>query len=77
MEQENKDDCCQKDCCNKGGGSMKSCGGAGALYGLGFIGAVIFYIQHATTFWVGVVGVLKAIVWPAFLIYKLLELLKF
>lgn len=47
-----------------------ACGGG--IYGLGFIGAVIFYIQTATSFWGGVLGVLKAIVWPAFLVYKLL-----
>lgn len=50
----------------------KNCyGGAGqAVYGLGFIGAAIYYIQHAATFWAGVIGVLKALVWPAFLVYK-------
>jgi hypothetical protein len=42
------------------------------FYGLGFIGAAIYFIQHATTFWMGVLGILKAIVWPAFLIYKAL-----
>ncbi len=46
-----------------------------AVYGLGFIGAVIYYIAHATSFWMGVVGVLKAIVWPAFLVYELLKFL--
>jgi hypothetical protein len=46
-------------------------GGApsGAVYGLGFIGAVVYFISHATGFWVGVLGVLKAIVWPAFIVY--------
>lgn len=44
----------------------------GCFYFLGFIGAAIYYIQQATGFWAGVLGVLKAIVWPAFLIYKLL-----
>ncbi|MBK9985128.1 MAG: hypothetical protein IPP15_22685 [Saprospiraceae bacterium] len=44
-----------------------------AVYGMGFIGAVIYFIQHATTFWMGVVGIFKAIFWPAFLIYNLLE----
>ena len=44
----------------------------GGAYGLGFIGAAIFYIQQATSFWEGFVGVLKALVWPAFLVYKLL-----
>ncbi|MHB8604649.1 MAG: hypothetical protein ACYDCK_05285 [Thermoplasmatota archaeon] len=46
----------------------------GAIYGLGFIGAVIYYIQTATSFWLGVLGILKAIVWPAFLVYSLLGL---
>ncbi|MFH1185867.1 MAG: hypothetical protein V1755_12645 [Chloroflexota bacterium] len=47
-----------------------------AVYGLGFIGAAVFYIQHATTFVMGLVGLLKAIVWPAMVVYKLLEFLK-
>lgn len=51
-------------------------GAMGGAYGLGFIGALVYYIGHAPTFWIGVVGVLKALVWPAFLIYKLLEFLK-
>jgi hypothetical protein len=42
------------------------------LYFMGFIGAAIYYISTATDFWVGVVGVLKAIVWPAFLVYEAL-----
>ena len=49
---------------------MKGCGGG--IYFLGFIGAVIYYIQQADGFWQGVLGVLKALVWPAFLVYKLL-----
>jgi hypothetical protein len=48
-------------------------GGGGAVYCLGFIGAVIYYIQAADGFWLGVLGILKAIVWPAFLIYELLK----
>lgn len=48
------------------------CGSAGAVYGLGFIGAAIYYISNATGFWNGVLGFLKAIVWPVFLVYKLL-----
>lgn len=45
------------------------------MYGLGFIGALIYYISHATGFWVGVVGFLKALVWPAFLVYEALRML--
>lgn len=41
-----------------------------AIYALGFIGAAIYFISHATTFWIGVLGFLKAIVWPAFLVYE-------
>lgn len=46
------------------------------IYGMGFIGAAIYFIQHAPTFWAGVFGVFKAVLWPAVLVYKLLELLK-
>jgi hypothetical protein len=41
-----------------------------AVYGLGLIGAAIYFISHAATFWLGVVGFLKAVVWPAFLVYQ-------
>mgnify|MGYP000025692797 CR=1 FL=1 len=41
-----------------------------AVYGLGFIGAAVYFISTATSFWMGVVGFLKAIVWPAFLVYE-------
>ncbi len=51
-------------------------GASEAVYGLGFVGALIYYIQHAVTFGAGVLGVLKAIVWPAMVVYKLLEFLK-
>ena len=39
------------------------------VYALGVIGSAIYFIQHATTFWMGVLGVLKALVWPAMLAY--------
>ena len=40
------------------------------VYGLGLIGSAVFFISQATGFWMGVVGFLKAIVWPAFLVYE-------
>ena len=46
-----------------------------AVYGLGFIGAAIYFISKSTSFWLGVVGFLKAIVWPAYLVYGLLKFL--
>ncbi len=48
----------------------------GGVYGMAFLGAVVYYIQHATTFWEGLLGILKAIFWPAMLIYKLFEIWK-
>jgi len=39
------------------------------VYCLGFIGAAVYYIGAATTFWMGVLGFLKALVWPAFLVH--------
>ena len=45
-------------------------GGMSALYGLGFIGAAVYYIRAADSFGEGLVGFLKAIVWPAFLVYE-------
>ena len=49
------------------------CHSAGAVYGLGFIGAAIYYISNSDGFWMGVLGFLKALVWPAFLVYGLLK----
>ncbi len=43
---------------------------SGAVYGLGLIGAAVYFISHAAGFWMGVLGFLKALVWPAFLVYE-------
>ena len=45
------------------------------VYGLGLIGAWIYYLSHAATFWIGVLGILKGIVWPAMLVYELMKYL--
>ena len=55
--------------------AMGSSGMAGVVYCLGFIGSAVYYISHTTGFWIGVIGFLKAIVWPAFLVYELLGFL--
>ena len=52
--------------------NSSQCGGC--FYFLGFVGAAIYYIGAATTFWGGVLGVLKAAVWPVFLVLKLLAM---
>jgi hypothetical protein len=42
----------------------------GAVYGLGLIGAWVFYWEQADAFWEYVLAVLKGLVWPAFLVYE-------
>jgi len=55
----------------------RSRGGAGgAVYGLGLIGALVYFIQSAHSFWDGAYGVFQALVWPAYLVYGLLHWLK-
>jgi hypothetical protein len=56
--------------------SQVKSGSGGVVYGLGFIGALVYYITHAASFWLGFLGLLKAIVWPTFLIYRVFVLLK-
>lgn len=56
--------------------SNANAGVGGAVYGLGFVGAVIYYVTHATGFWMGVFGIIKAIVWPAFFVYHAFVFLK-
>ncbi|MCK9401505.1 MAG: hypothetical protein M0Q51_16120 [Bacteroidales bacterium] len=43
---------------------------SGAVYAFGLIGSAVYFISTATGFWMGVVGFLKALVWPAFLVYE-------
>jgi hypothetical protein len=48
-------------------------GSSDAVYGFGLIGAWVYYLSHAATFWLGVLGIFKGIVWPAMLVYELLK----
>lgn len=50
-------------------------GGSEALYGLGVIGASIYFLSHATSFLAVIVGLIKSVFWPAVIVYKALELL--
>jgi hypothetical protein len=58
------------------GRPMRDNGISGGIYGMAFIGALVYYIQQATTIWIGILGFFKALFWPAMLMYKLLEYLK-
>jgi hypothetical protein len=54
---------------------MRNHMGGSAVYGLGLIGAAIYFISHSETLWMGFLGFLKALVWPAFLVYQAFEFL--
>lgn len=55
---------------------MKNHAGSGAIYGIGIIGALIYFLQHSTSFLDGIWGIVQAIFWPAVVLYKVLELLQ-
>jgi len=46
----------------------------GGAYFLGLIGALVYYMQQADSFWTVILGLLKSLVWPAFAVYHLLGL---
>jgi hypothetical protein len=49
--------------------------GGSTVYGLGLIGAMVWYWKQATGFRGHTIGVLKAMVWPAVLVYGALKAL--
>lgn len=51
-------------------------GSSNVIYGLGIIGALFYFLQNADTFVSAIVGIVKAIFWPAILMFKLLTYLK-
>lgn len=51
-------------------------GNNNAIYGLGVIGALFYFLKGATTFGMVMVGIGKAIFWPAILMFKLLTYFK-
>jgi len=57
---------------SRGGAGGKGLGGA---YFLTIIGAAIYFIGQSTSFWSGVVGFLKAVIWPLFVTLRVFELL--
>jgi hypothetical protein len=60
--------------CTRGKDDAK-CGASSAIYGLGLIGALIYNISVATGFWNIIWAIIKAFLWPAFLVYELYKYL--
>lgn len=50
-------------------------GAGGGIYCLGMIGVAVYYVQQVHGFWPIVLALLKALVWPAFLLYHVFTLL--
>lgn len=54
-------------------GNNNAAGGGGAIYGLGVIGAWVYFWQEADGFWWYVLAILEGFVWPAFLVHQALS----
>lgn len=54
----------------------RSNGGSNAIYGLGVVGALFYFLSQATSFGMVLTGIAKAIFWPAILMFKLLTYLQ-
>ena len=52
--------------------SSCNCGQSSALYGLGVIGALFYFLQNAATFTAVMIGIFKSFFWPAFIIFRVL-----
>ena len=51
-------------------------GGAFGFFGfVAFIGVAVYNVQQVSGFWPTVLAILKAIVWPAFLLHKVFTML--
>jgi len=62
--------CKSNKCCKS---NNSATGGGGAVYGPGFIGALVYFVQNSDGFWLILLAILKAMVWPAFVVYELLK----
>jgi len=49
--------------------------GAGAIYGLGIIGALVYFWQEADVWWEYLFAFVQAILWPAWMVYDLFQAL--
>lgn len=50
-------------------------GGGGMVYCLGIIGALVYYLQRAETLNEVLLGIVKSLLWPAFVLHRILQVL--
>jgi len=73
-KENNSSECCkEKKCCTKH--HYHNHTDQGAIYGLGVVGALFYFLQNATTFETVMIGIGKSVFWPAILMFKLLTYL--
>jgi len=74
-KENNTSECCQGKIITKKH-HYRNNGGSSAIYGLSVIGALFYFLQNALNFGAVLIGIGKAIFWPAILMFKLLTFLQ-
>lgn len=74
MKKEKIEKCVDCECKKKV--EVKGGGGSCPIYGIGVIGALVYYLQGVSGFMNILTGVAKAVFWPAVLMYELLSFLQ-
>ncbi|MGN6744133.1 MAG: hypothetical protein ACTHJL_12685 [Amnibacterium sp.] len=54
---------------------VRDSGPLGFLSLVAFVGALVYFLQHASGFWGVVLAILEAIVWPGILVFHVLKAL--
>ena len=62
-----------KEKCKEGKRNQTNNASGSVIYFLGAIGAAIYFISNAIGFWAGVLGFMKAFIWPAIIVYEVLN----
>lgn len=60
---------------NKSVKVINKSGPLGGAFFVTYIGAAVYFVQHSHGFWRVVLALLKAAVWPAFVVHRALQLL--
>lgn len=59
----------------KGDGGGGAAAGSGAIYGLGVLGAWVWFWQQADVWWEYLLAILQGLIWPAFMVYEAFQAL--
>lgn len=54
---------------------MKGSSDWGAIYGIGMLGAIVYFVQRANGIGEIIVGLIKGVFWPGVVVHRALELL--